>query len=728
MKQVRQFLRSGAIETGDVPDPGIGAEEVLVRTEYSFVSVGTERMKVSQARMSLMQKARERPDQLRQVLQTLKDQGFGPTLRKVQERLKAPTTLGYSCAGTVVAVGANVDEFRVGDRVAAVGEGFATHAQYNAVPRNLVVAVPAGVSQESASSSAIGAITIQAVRQARLELGETVAIIGLGLLGQFLLQLCRANGCRVVGVDLDQTKCRLALELGAEVACSPDGEHALLAALRISYGAGVDAVFLTTSTKSNQPIELAAELVRDRGRVVCLGNTEINLDWRNWFGKEIDFLFSRAMGAGIYDIDYSTRGKDYPIGYVRWSANRNMGAFLDLIAQKKIDLTRLITHRFGFADATSVFDQIANGSLSSAIGIIFEYPLDDCNARDNCARSITYASAGEGRAVRLGVIGAGNYAKSMILPHLPSFKSISFETVCTARGMNADALAKRYSFRKATTDANEIFGDKDINAVMVATRHDSHARFAAAALRAGKHVYVEKPLAMDAEQLCSVIDALAAPGANGATLWIGYNRRFAPLSVKAMEHMNGVPVRQVSCVVRTAGVPADSWYQDAREGGGILFGDVCHFIDLAIWFQQSTPLEVHALTTRDPSHREESWAIQMRFAGGGLSTVQYVCGSQQGWERETIDIQGGGRSARISGFQRLVLNGGRKPRRVRLLQPDMGQKSMLEKMLAQFSHTANSLDFTDSYILATQALLAAHQSIREQRVVLIDADYPYKLA
>ncbi|HEY6867986.1 MAG TPA: Gfo/Idh/MocA family oxidoreductase, partial [Candidatus Eisenbacteria bacterium] len=483
MKQIRQYLKDGTLDLGEVPLPAVGPGDLLVRTHFSFVSVGTEKMKVSQARMNLAEKAKERPDQVRQVLETLREQGLMPTVRKVQERLKAPTTLGYSCAGTVVEVGAQVDEFRVGDRVACIGEGLATHAEYNAVPRNLVVAVPDGVSLEAASSSAIGAIALQSLRQARLELGETVAVIGLGLLGQFLIQLCRANGCRVMGIDLDAGKRALALGNGAESAAGVEGEEALLQALRMSGGQGVDAVLVTTSTKSNQPIEMAAALVRDRGRVVCLGNTEIQLDWRTWFGKEIDFLFSRAMGAGMFDPDYLLRGKDYPVGYVRWTARRNMEAFLDLVAQGKLDLTRLITHRFPFDQAIPVFDRIASGDLAAAVGIVFEYPQAERETPALQPRTLRFAADAPRGAVRIGMIGAGNYAKSMLLPHLPGLPGLSLEAICTTKGANAESLAKRYGFRKATTNAAELTRDPEISALLIATRHDSHARFALEGLR-----------------------------------------------------------------------------------------------------------------------------------------------------------------------------------------------------------------------------------------------------
>jgi len=727
MKQVLHTLRNGALDIGEVPVPAVGPGEVLVRNHYSFVSVGTEKMKVSQARMSLLEKAKERPDQVRLVLDTLKEQGLVPTLRKVNERLKAPSTLGYSCAGIVAEVGARVDEFRVGDRVACIGEAVATHAEYNVVPRNLVARVPADVSLEAASSCAVGAIALQAIRQAKLELGESVAIVGLGLLGQFLVQLCRANGCRVVGVDLDPGKCALAIENGAEAACGSEVQDALHHTLRASGGAGVDAVLLTVSTKDLGPIDLAAALVRDRGRVVCVGNTAIELDWRTWFGKEIDFLFSRAMGAGISEPDYFTHGKDYPIGHVRWTANRNMRAFLDLIAQGRLSVPRLITHRFPFSEAISTFDKIANGELSHAVGIVFEYPEPEKGVFELQPRTLVYRGEQPRGAVRIGQIGAGNYAKSMLMPFFPSLAGLSLEGICTRKGPGAAALAKRYGFRKATTDAGELLRDPQVTAIMVATRHDSHAGYAVAALEAGKHVYVEKPLALSEEQLAPIATALADRGAARPTLWIGHNRRFSQLSRQALAHFDGIDARQVVCTVRSASVPADSWYQDTAEGGGILFGDVCHFIDLTIFFAQSLPVEVSAFATPAPGRRDESWAITVRFANGGLGVVHYVCGSQKGLERETVDVLGGGRSAQIVGFRRLVLRGGAGGG-ARLLQADLGQKAMLEAMVAQFSGAPGAADFTESFLASTQALLAAQRSFAEGRVVKIEPRFPFRIA
>jgi predicted dehydrogenase len=730
VKQIRQFYKDGSLEMADVPVPLPGSGEVLVRSHYSFVSVGTERMKVSQARMNVIEKAKERPDQVKQVIQTLRDQGIMPTYRKVTERLKAPTTLGYSTAGVIVEVGARIEDLRVGQRVAAIGEAVATHAEYNAVPRNMVVPVPDGVSLEHASATAIGAIALQGVRQARLELGETVGVIGLGLLGQFCVQLARANGCAVVGVDLDPAKCALAVQNGASAATSPDRDDALAAAQHASGGRGVDAVLLTASSKANDPVELSLAMLRDRGRIVSLGNTHIELDWRQFFAKEATVLFSRAMGPGSGDPDYERRGNDYPVGQVRWTQVRNMECFLDLLARKDIDLSALITHRFPFTEAETVFDGIADASLGAAVGIVFKYAHAEAPAPGASARVHTFDASAPPAPVRLGLIGAGNYAKSMLLPYLTDLPGVSLHGVCTSKGMNAEALAKRFGMHLATTDAAQLIGDPQITALLVATRHDSHAAYARQALAAGKHVYVEKPLALTQEQLDAVTGALndrrrAAPS-DAPTLWLGHNRRFAPLTRQVTAHFDGVPVRQVHILVHSGSVPSDSWYQDPSEGGGMLFGDVCHYIDLATWLAASVPVDVHAVATPDVSHREESWAIQIRYASGGIGNVHYVCGSTTGFDHDVVEVLGGGRAARMTDFRTLVLLGGRAKKSRRRLQPDLGQKAMLHEMAKQFARTGGATDHTDSFVLAAQTLLAAHRSIVERRVVTMGRTFPYR--
>ncbi|HEX7952574.1 MAG TPA: Gfo/Idh/MocA family oxidoreductase, partial [Burkholderiales bacterium] len=412
--------------------------------------------------------------------------------------------------------------------------------------------------------------------------------------------------------------------------------------------------------------------------------------------------------------------------YVRWTANRNMQAFLDLLAQGKLDVPRLITHRFPFSEAVSVFDKVSTGELAHAVGLVFEYPEPEKGVFGIQPRTLMFGGDRPRGKLRLGQIGAGNYAKSMLMPCFSSLENLSLEGICTTRGANAEALARRYGFRKATTDAWQLLRDPEINAIMVATRHDSHAQYAAAALEAGRHVYVEKPLAMSEDEIEPIITALATRGKDAPTLWIGYNRRFSLLSQRANDHMKDVGLRQVTCIVRSAGVPADSWYQDELEGGGILFGDVCHYIDLAVHFVQSLPVEVSAFATSDNGHREEGWAITIRFVNGSLGVVHYTCGSQQGLKGEAIEILGGGRSAQITGFRRLVLHGG-PGGGVRLFQPDRGQKAMLQAMAAQFSGTPGATDYTESFLVSAQTLLAVKRSIAERRIVSIEPRFPFRI-
>jgi polar amino acid transport system substrate-binding protein len=403
-----------------------------------------------------------------------------------------------------------------------------------------------------------------------------------------------------------------------------------------------------------------------------------------------------------------------------------MQAFLELVAQGKIDVNRLITHRFSFQEAEAVFDRIANGELKDAVGIVFQFPDAETTSPASQLRIQQYASDHAPQAVRLGLIGAGNYCKSMLLPHLSKLEKLSLEAICTTKGAGADALARRYGFRLATTKPDELFRHPDINAIMVTTRHDTHAHFAYQALRVGKHVFVEKPLAMHEEELQPILDVLQQRNGNGPNLWVGYNRRFSDLSQQVRNHFAGIEVRQIHCQIHAPAVPADSWYQDHSEGGGLLFGDVCHFIDLAIFFAESFPQAISAMATHDPSHRHDNWAIQIQFANGSLASIRYICGSNDGYDRETIDVLGGGRSAHLMRFRHLTLHTGSQKKVIRRLQPDMGQRQMLEAALARFQGAVGAEDLTESFIMSTQAMLAAQRSIRERRVVTLESQFPFK--
>jgi predicted dehydrogenase len=429
----------------------------------------------------------------------------------------------------------------------------------------------------------------------------------------------------------------------------------------------------------------------------------------------------------MYDPNYELRGQDYPIGHVRWTAQRNMQAFLELVSQGKLNVGHIITHRFPFDDAERVFDQIASGELGSAVGVVLEFAGMDLSVPTPAARTRQYASITTAGPVRLAVIGIGNYCKSVLLPNIKEIPGVSLQAIGATKGAGVDELARRYHCQFATTDVEQIFASSDINAVLIATRHDSHAELARHALQAGKHTYVEKPLALTDEQLDAILAVLPPEQSGGPAFWVGYNRRFSPLSQALFEHFSGVEVRQVHCQIHAAPVPAESWYQDAAEGGGILFGDVCHFIDLALFFAHSQPREVNAMATHDPSHQNDSWTIQIGFQNGGLASVRYICGSNRGYVREVITVVGGGRSAQLEGFRKLTLRGAGRTQRIRRLQPDLGQRRMLQAAFARFQGSSDQPDLSASFVLSTQVLLATHRSIIERRAITLEPVYPFRV-
>jgi len=533
MKQIAQNYKTGEITLLEVPVPACKPGGVLVRTDFSLISMGTEAMKIHESKLSLIGKARARPDQVKKVMATMAQLGPVATYQKVMNRLDSYTPLGYSLAGVVVAVGAGAEEFKVGQRVACGGNQFALHAEYNWVPRNMCVAVPEGVAPLHAAFTTVGSIAMQGFRQSDARLGETACVIGLGLVGQILVQILRAAGVRVLGIDVANDRCELATASGATACGMPgdtsfDAMRAKLSAL--TGGAGADCIFLTAGGNTNQPVELAAELARDRARVVDIGKCTLDLPWNAYYGKELDLRFSRSYGPGRYDPNYEERGIDYPIGYVRWTERRNMQCVLDLLAAGQLDLDLLTSEVVSFDDAVAVYGKIDRGELRG-LGVVFEYPLNG-RAIEAVAR-LPVASAqrhhrvrpAPGR-VRLGVIGCGNYATTMLLPHLKQRPDVELIEVATTTALSAANARAKFGFARVSTDFQRVLVDPEINAVLIATRHDSHARIVCEALRAGKAVFVEKPLAVTAEQLAAVRDTIAETGND--RLMVGFNRRFAP--------------------------------------------------------------------------------------------------------------------------------------------------------------------------------------------------------
>lgn len=655
MRQLVQEPGSGALRVTDVPAPVVRAGGVLVRTEHSVISVGTERMKLEFGRKSLLGKARERPDQVRQVLDTLSREGVASTYRKVRSRLDSPAPLGYSSAGVIEAVGHGVDDLTVGQRVACAGAGYANHAERVWVPKNLVVPVPDGVSTEHAAFATVGAIALQGVRQADVRLGESVVVIGLGLLGQLTLQLLGAAGVQAIGVDVDADRVALAERQGAlGIARSDDVEGITRAT---TDGIGADAVIITAATTSEDPIRLAGAVARDRARVVVVGAVPIRVPRSPFYEKEIDVRLSRSYGPGRYDPEYEEKGHDYPVGYVRWTERRNLSAFVRLLETEAVRLDELITHRFDFEEAESAYDILTSEAAGAALGVVLRYPVE---ARAE-PRRITIEGEEErtrGRARAqvegrpgVGLIGAGSFATGVLVPILAG-QDVSFQGVVSAGGLSARGVAERHGFRYIAGTADELLADPATHMIVIATRHDEHARLAAEALRAGKAVFVEKPLALDENSLDEVLDAAM----EGGPLMVGFNRRFAPATAFVRERIERTAgARVVQIRVNAGFVPPDSWVHDPKIGGGRLVGEGCHFIDLALHLLGSPVEEVQAmaLAGADPAASlGDNVQVTLRCADGSLGSILYTSKGNTRAGKERVEVFAGGVSAVIDDFRR----------------------------------------------------------------------------
>ena len=652
MQQIIQNNRSGQLRIDEVPVPHLQPGGVLVETHYSLVSVGTEGMKVQTARKSLVGKARSRPDLVRQVLTTYKKEGFSSTYRKVMNRLESPAALGYSLTGAVVAVAPDVEDLAVGDLVACAGADYANHAEVVFVPRNLVVKLPPGTPMDLAAFTTLGAIAMQGVRQAEAQVGTTVGVVGLGLLGQITTQLLAVSGCRVFGIDLDPQRVALARELGAEGGCTRRDPALEQAIMSFTGGIGLDVVVITAATRGNDPIELAADIARDRGRLVVVGIIGMEIPHKIFYDKELELRMSRSYGPGRYDPVYEEGGVDYPVEYVRWTEGRNMQSFLHLLAAGKLNLGRLVTHRFPFGDAVQAYDLIAGPEANSVLGVIFQY---DQAYKERPGEISFPQAAGEPRAVRLGVIGAGNFARTMLLPHLKANPEVHLEAVATGTPHKTQDAARKFGFAMASCDGMEVIQSQGVNAVVIATRHNLHAPLTTAALRAGKAVFVEKPLALDEAELAEVIQAYRE--AAHPLLMVGFNRRFAPMVVEARRRMPAIGPYTFHYRVNAGFVPADNWYHDPVLGGGRLIGEGCHFIDLMLYFTGAVPVEVYAASMDDAGvYRHDNLSVTVRFQDGSLGNLLYVACGDTSLPKERLEVFGGGMVAIIDDYRSLIVS------------------------------------------------------------------------
>jgi predicted dehydrogenase/threonine dehydrogenase-like Zn-dependent dehydrogenase len=713
MKQVAQNYKSGELSVLDVPEPACKPGGVLVRTLYSLISTGTEMMKVTEARLSLLGKARARPDQVRKVLDSMAQQGPVATYKKAISKLDSYTPLGYSLCGVVVEVGAGAEEFAVGDVVAAAGNEFALHADVNWVPVNLCVPVPEGVAPEHAAFATVGAIAMQGVRRAEPQLGEMACVIGLGLIGQLVVQLLVAAGVRVVGIDTVAERCRMAEAAGALSCAGPDDEGSAYVEQVIQTatgGLGADHVFLAAGGDTNGPVELAARLARDRARVIDIGKTRLDLPWNAYYEKELDVRFSRSYGPGRYDDRYELDGVDYPAGYVRWTERRNLGCFLDLLASESIDVASLVSGIHSIDEAATVYQQLREGSLRG-IGFLFEYPRVEAAPAaperlgvPKPARPVTRPST---PTVRLGFIGAGSYASSMLLPHLAKNPSATLATVATTRSLSAVNAQRKFGFESVSTDADEVLADPSIDAVFVVTRHHSHARFVCRALESGKAVFVEKPLALTRAEVDGILDVVARTGND--RIMVGFNRRFAPL-LDDLRRRFGTTTSPLSAryLVNAGRMAAGSWYLDEQLEGSRFVGEGGHFVDTLSWWIGQDPVQVSALATPDGADIHAT----LRYADGSLATLTYSTGGDSRVPKEVLDISGGGRNARLDNFARATVwgRGGRKAKRS-LSGQDKGQRAELDSFLEAVRLGAAMPIGLESLVATTRATIAVAESL-----------------
>jgi predicted dehydrogenase/threonine dehydrogenase-like Zn-dependent dehydrogenase len=653
MKQIAQNYKSGELAVLDVPAPVCRPGGVLVQSLFSLISTGTEMMKVTEAKMSLVGMARARPDQVRKVLDSVSQQGLAATYKKAMNKLDSYTPLGYSLCGVVIAVGAGASEFRVGQLVAAAGNEYALHAEFNWIPVNMCVPVPRDVAPQHAAFATVGAIAMQGVRRAEVQLGETACVIGLGLIGQLAVRLLVAAGVRVTGLDPVPDRCRAAEEAGAACCAAPDAEGLATVAQALAEmtgGRGADHILLAAGGSSNGPVEAAAQLARDRGRVVDIGKMKLDLPWNAYYNKELDVRFSRSYGPGRYDDRYELEGIDYPAGYVRWTERRNLECFLDLLAGKDIEVESLITATVPFASAASAYEDLGSGKLR-AIGVLLEYPKPEAAAP--APETSRVIPAGDARAPRpgktgdlaIGFIGAGNYASSMLLPHLAGKPGIRLAHVATNRSLSAVNAQRKFGFGTASTSADAVLADSSLDVIFVVTRHSSHASMVCRALETGKAVFVEKPLALTRAETEQILDTVEKTGND--RLMVGFNRRFAPLLTQLRKEFGPVAATSSARYLVNAGrLDSDSWYLNEELEGSRFTGEGGHFIDTLSWWTDSLPEEVYAVSGADA---EDVQAI-VRFASGATATLSYVTTGNSRFPKETFDAGAGGSSARLDNF------------------------------------------------------------------------------
>jgi predicted dehydrogenase/threonine dehydrogenase-like Zn-dependent dehydrogenase len=737
VKQIAQSYKTGELRVVDVARPRAPRGGLLVQTQASLISAGTERMIVDLARKSLVGKARERPDLVAKVVAKVKREGLLAAFDAVRSKLDSPIPLGYSMAGRVEDVGSGVASFARGDRVACAGAGYANHAEFNAVPSNLAVPIPDGVSDEEAAFVTVGAIGLHGIRLLQPQLGDTVVVIGLGLIGQMCVQLLRANGCDVIGVDVDAAKARLAVERGAMLGLLSSDADVIDRVMAATQGRGADSVLITASAPNNAPLVLAGDVARDRAKISVVGMLPLEVPRNAYYMKELDLIVSRSYGPGRYDANYEERGQSYPVGYVRWSERDNLQAVLWAMASKRLTVSDLITHRFAFGQALDAYALITGEKPEPHLGVILQYP-PAANTGASTGASVSPASGTgssvgttantavapkprrHGEPLGVAVIGTGSFATSVLMPRLQKVRSARFVAAVSGRGLSAFHAKERFGAETSAADLSAALAMPNVHAALIATRHDAHAYQAALALDSGRHVFLEKPAALTEAELEHLG---AAVGRARTNLMVGFNRRFSPFAKEVREAFRSRRSGLVMTARINAGkIPAGSWITELTEGGGRIVGEACHFIDLMSYWAGAVPMRVsaHAIGGGGAFDRSDNVVISLAFADGSVGSLIYTAMGDAAVSKERYEVFGDGTVAILDDFRELEITRGGKTNKSRALKADKGHEAELEAFFDACAAGSPSPIAWSDIAAVTRATFAAELAWREGTTVLLE--------
>ena len=702
MKQVIQSLSDGTIELVDLPIPEVNKNQILIKTSCSLISAGTERMLLDFGNSNIIQKAKKHPDKVKEVINKMIIDGPIATLDAVNNKLEEPIPLGYSNVGEIIAKGDNVSCFKVGDRVVSNGP----HAEYVLVNKNLCAKVPDDVFDEDAVFTVLASIGLQGIRLAEPTLGETFVVCGLGLIGLLTAQLLKANGCNVFGLDIDHKKIKIAKDLGIESFASESNSESICWVNRITSNLGVDGVLITAATNSNNPLDIASQICRKRGRIILVGTSGLKINREYFYKKELTFKVSCSYGPGRYDPIYEKEGVDYPIGFVRWTEKRNFDAVLNILRNNKVYFKDLITNRFTILDAKKAYDQLNNDPKT--IGILFTYESSPLKRNDTV--QVNLDSKSKSSTASVSVIGAGNYSKRIIVPYL-SKTNANLETIFSRNGFDSTFIAKKYKFKESSTNVNKIWEDPRTNTVFVLTRHNSHAEFIIKSLKCGKNVFVEKPLCTTQEQLELISEAYMKsryPDGNGPILMAGFNRRFSKLTEILKKELSNIKSPKAFNYTCNAGyLDNNHWTNDDRIGGGRLIGEACHFLDLIMYLSESKIDDVNIVYAKDDKKCPDTFSLNVRFKNGSIGNINYFSNGNKKYPKEQLEVFAGGKIYQINNFLRLKAWGSSNLNTIRNFRQDKGQENCVKAFIHSVQNSSKSpISFDQLYEVQKWILLA----------------------